>query len=299
MDKGNRHAILFGKFAAALAFLLAFFISSTPSFSAGFKLRQVNSRNEPELYSENERIILPGTNIKAGTFRYVLDNGDEAAWLGFLTGNGRFYFVKSPQYHFSGDTNIGVYNGHFLIEAPGSASGKGHLMFLVKYNKDSVKLMDVIGGAVGDESGLDFHAASGVSLRDDSKFSWMEDIKDIDGDGNPEIKIVISKASARTDTVFELYLEIKGGMLQVDLNPALYEPLFEHDKKNRSKAKSDAFYIYGFLSGKLKMEGIKAMLKSNKGQYERVAALLEGRNTWNTAFHQSSKDFTLMEYPLK
>lgn len=299
--------LLSGKLLLALFFFLSAFLSSVPqSYSGEFVLKKIDSRNEPESYGPV--IIFPGTDIKAGEYRYLSDNNNELGRLGFLIRGSRFYFVQSDEYDLSGDINIGFYNNFFIIDAPGygSVTGHSHLMFLVKYTNDSVKLLDVIGGAHGDKYGLDFISAYveettkfGIFLGKNSSFSWMEDIKDIDGDGNPEVKLKIYRGYG-FEPEFELYLKIIGDKLQVNLNPVLYKSLFEREKsENRLKAKPDAYYIYGYLAKGLNIDEIKFMLGANKEQYELVVPLLEGISMWNAAFHYvSGEKFKLIEYDL-
>jgi hypothetical protein len=290
----------------ALFFLLFILsgISAQPSYSEGFKLIKANSHYEPELVVK-PAITLPGTNIKAGSYIYVLSNGMEIGRWGFLISSEKFYFVQSSEYNLiAPDFNYGVYNEYFVMDASGYASTSGHnrLMFLFKYNKDSVQLLDVIGKAYVVLYGMDF-----ISVSDRQKDCITNCppgqiiIGDIDHNSNPEIKLIISMGNRFKPLDFELYFEIFNNRLQVNFSPVLYKPLFEREKQNiQTETKSDAYYIYGFLAGRLILKEIKPMLKTEKKQYKRIITLLENLKKWDSAFHEvNGEKFILKQYNLK
>jgi len=293
-------------FISLISFFIYYAISAIPAYSEGFKLIKVNSHYELEL-SEKPGIIIPGTNIRAGSYRYIAANGNEVSRLGFLIDDKNFYYVHSSEYDLGGDSNFGVYKNYFLMDSWGYGSTSGHnrLMFLFKYDKNSVKLLDIIGQAHVGSYGLDFmsvyikETAKFGSLGENFRLAWM-DMRDIDNDSAPEIRLLISMGH-RFEPVFELYLSIVRNTLKLNFNPELYRPLFEREKQRvQPKIKTDAYYIYGFLSKKLELEKIKILLKGEKDQYERVITLLKNVKKWDIAFHDlGSEKFVLMRYNLQ
>jgi hypothetical protein len=277
-----------------------------PAHSGDFKLIKVDSHYEPEI---SEGIIPPGTNIKAGIFTYVIDEAkaDETSKAGLLI-KDKLYYVESDKYahmqpkgrldytgefDLGGDPNFGIYKDYFVMDAYASGASHNRKMFLFRFNKDTTRLLDVIVEAYVNNIGMDFISAYEKTdkvvpigeiprIFKHTHVSWIN-IEDIDGDGKPEFKIVIR------EKWFELYFEIANDRLQVDLNPDLYKPLFEREKLKKTKRKSDAYYIYGFLAKELDLKKIKTMLegtsKKSYEQYGRVVALLEGYKKWDSAFH--------------
>ncbi|MBI5212129.1 MAG: hypothetical protein HY957_02000 [Nitrospirae bacterium] len=184
-----------------------------------------------------------------------------------------------------------------MIDTSGYASAAGHnrLMFLCKYDNHFVQLLDVIGQAYVGPYGMDFKPIT--ADKDKSCITNCPPgqiiIQDFDHDGTPEIEMIIS-------TGFKLYFEITNNRLQVDLNPELYKPLFEREKLKKTKRKSDAYYIYGFLINELKLEKIKTMLKADRKQYKMVVTILKTVEQWNAVFHNAGGEkFVLKQYNLK
>lgn len=283
-------------FASCLIIPLTLFVF--PVHSGDFKLIKDDSHYEPKLTLSEyayRGIILPDTNIKVGSYEYIADNGKEVGRLGFLIDNKRFYYVKSDEYNLcGGGFNYSVYNGYLIVDSSGycSAVGANHLMFLFKYDKNTVHLLDVIGQAYIGTYGMDF------SLKGDEKRGkyWRKDIKDIDQDGKPEIglRVIIGHHS---EPPFMLYLEIANDYVQVDFNPELYKPLFEEENK---KTKSIRYYIYGFLSKKIELQKIKSILKADKNKYQLIVSLLENIENWDAAFHNvNGEKFVLMQYNIE
>ena len=273
------------------------------AYSEGFKLIKANSHYEPELVVK-PAITLPGTNIKAGSYIYVLSNGMEIGRLGFLISNEKLFFVQSSEYNLiAPDFNYGIYNGCLVMDASGyaSTSGNNRLMFLFKYDKDSVQMLDVIGKAYIGLYGIDF-----ISVSDRQKDCITNCppgriiIEDIDHNSNPEIKLIISMGSRFKPLDFELYLEIFNNRFQPNFSSALYKPLFERERqKIQTERRSDAYFIYGFLSENLALREIKLMLKTEKEQCKRIITLLESLKKWDTAFHEvNGEKFILEQYNL-
>ncbi len=308
MKKKNRTA----QFIVLFLFL-SLFVSL--AYSGDFKLVKVNSHYEPEI---SEGIILPGTNIKAGMFRYVIDEVKaEKTWkAGLLINSTVIYYVDTEgnhgygAYDVGGDSNYGVYNNYLVMDSCAyGASGCNRRMFLFKVSKNSVELLDVIVKAYGDNFLINFMSDS------DRQKGCITNcptgniyIKDIDQDGKPEFKITVYPSHLTVPeyelSIYELYFEIANDRLQVDLNPDLYKPLFEREKLKQAKRKSDAYYIYGFLAKELDLKKIKAMLKGMGKepyrQYGRVVGLLEGHKKWDSAFHDYLGEKPILkQYKLK
>lgn len=272
--------------------------ANKPIRQEGFLLKEVNNSYLPQLFGES--ITLPGTNIKVGTYKYVSRLGDEIVKLGFLFSSKRFYFVQSQEYSSLDDANYGVYNGYFIIDGYGYGSTSGHnrLMFLFKYNKDFVQLLDVIGQAYIGSFGMDFTSINNPGHVRRYLSPVLTDVKDIDGDGNPEIKLYVYSGETRSPK-FELYFTISNDKLHVNLKSKLYKPLYEKVKRTtEGKSRPIAYYIYGFLAKQINMEMIKAKLRSDKS-LNYVIKLLENADKWDSAFHECSDEkFNLIQYNL-
>lgn len=298
------------------AFVLLVFSASLCRAEVGFDIKELkriasfdkNKRGEPRWFR------LPGTNIKAGTFTYTFipdpplhkDTPGKEEWTikaALLVNNNVVYYVNSKNVDETkgvsdfdvGDyCHFGTYKDYFLMDCQNLfKSSNRRSMFLFRYSKDNVELLDVIVASnfkTGSNIGLlDFMSETVGDVEWTRKgllLAIIKDFKDIDNDNAPEVKIEIRR-SDRFTRKFYLYLEIKNDRLKVDFNPKLYKPLFEHEKKlSRSRKKTNAYYIYGFLSGRLTMEQIKARLAVDREQYDRVMPLLEGKEMWDAAFHE-------------
>lgn len=262
-----------------------------PTYADGFKFVKVDSHYEPAFHY-GPGITLPGTNIKAGSFSYTSD-GYAGTKLGFWINNKELLYVQSEagsgEYDIGGEINYGIYKNYFVVDSWSYGAGHNRMMFLFRYNKDSVQLLDAIGKAYIDKAAMDFLSEYDKSALCDIYKCPPRPmiIKNMDQDANPEIKLLIVPKN------FELYLEIVDEHLQVDLNPLLYEPLFERAKQkpHKSKLKPHDYYLYAFLSKKLTLEEIKSELKADKtDRYEWLLSLLENYRTWNIAFHEIQKE---------
>lgn len=284
--------------AAIPFFLLPPFVQV--AYSDGFKLTKVDSRHEPEL-KEKPAIALPNSNIQAGTYIYIR-GADQLGRIGFLTGMNKFYFVDSNHYSLIGETNRGVYKNYFVMDAWGYGGGHSRLMFLFRWDKDSVQLLDVIGQAYVNNRGMDFVSEYEKSALCDIYRCPPRPmvIKNVDQDGNPEIKLFVSIGNKFEPLDFELYLEIAENRLRVDLNHALYEPLFKQfERKSRnSTTKPVEYYIYGFLAKKLDIDAFMKGLKG-RSQYDDVVIRFENLAKWDAAFHEVGGEvFHLKQYDL-
>lgn len=271
--------------AVFLFISLSLFIPS--AYSDGFKIIKVDSRYEPEF--RDGPIPLPGTSIKVGSFPYYdaksLNMGTK---LGFWINDTTLFYVQSEtgsgNYDIGGEINYGSYKNYFVADTWSYGAGHNRMMFLFKYNKDSVQLLDAIGQAYVDKAAMDFLSEYDKSAPCDIYKCPPRPmvIKDMDGDGNPEIKILIVPKN------YWLYLEMANERLQVNFNPALYEPLFNRAKQKpyKSRIRPFDYYLYGFLAKQLTLKEIKNELKPDKsGLYEWLLSLLENYGTWDTAFH--------------
>ncbi|MGD0280642.1 MAG: hypothetical protein ABSC11_15245, partial [Smithella sp.] len=59
----------------------------------GFVLKKVGSHYEPEEHS-TKSVMLPGTTIKTGVFKYINYDDFDTGRIGFLIGNNKFFFVQ-------------------------------------------------------------------------------------------------------------------------------------------------------------------------------------------------------------
>ncbi|TAN59690.1 hypothetical protein EPN18_09965 [bacterium] len=313
------------RLAALFTFVCIIFLLSAPAraeeIKKGLKLVETKTGLVPELCHEelSEWVILPGTRIKAGLFRYIygssfnarhnVEEQDETCKAGLLFDDA-LYYVDYPDP--GGDTNFGVYKDYFLMDSFAYMASHNRTMYLFRYGKESARLLDQIGVAAPAKGvWLDFMSVSILANKPGYKRSfdkspvWM-DIADIDHDGRPELAISIVRGPYWTyyDRKFNLFIEIKDERLRLDLNPALYRPLFEKERKKAKgkRFKPDAYYIYGFLAGEFTLDKVKALLKDELyvaeakrdfkkhdaeyyDQYESVVPLLESRDKWDYKFH--------------
>ncbi|MBI5969673.1 MAG: hypothetical protein HY884_00755 [Deltaproteobacteria bacterium] len=312
---GARLAVLFTLVCLILPF-------SSPAraeeIKTGLKLVETKTGLVPELCWDDPRnwVMLPGTRIKAGSFRYLygshfnarhnIEEVDETCKAGILFDDALYYVESSDV---GGDTHFGVYKDYLLMDSFAYGASHNRTMYLFRYDKGSAQLLDDVGVPIRANVGwLDFMSQSSTSYPDRrySKFRgfMMDKKEDIDHDGNLEFDIRLQRNDLYhyyyDETTFNLFFEIKGNRLPLDLNPVLYRPLFdkEKDKAKGKGFKPDAYYIYGFLSGEFTLDKVKAVLKdelyvaeakryfikkydSEYDQYDGVVWLLERRDKWD------------------
>lgn len=294
MKEPDKHNFLYRKIALALIFFVILSTMRTSSvYSGEFDL----SEQDP-----TEVVDLPGTNMKGGMFFYYFDEKskrsgriikDHTRKAGVLVDNEALYYVHTGDEDVSeldpgGDCNFGVYKDRFLMDCSSFGASHNRMMYLFRLGKDSVELLDMLKEAsVGRRTPLmDFYSV--VPEAHKPGFNrvfyrlplWME-IKDMDGNGDPEIKLSII---IYDEYDFDLYIELKDNRLRVNLTPALYKPLFEAEKEKNGK-RTDAYYVYGCLSGALRLDEIKAEVRHEEGRYRKIIPLLERRDEWDGAFH--------------
>lgn len=294
------------------------------AFSEGFTMIKVDSHYEPEMY---EWIQIPGTNMKAGLFSYVLNEKegeyDSTIKAGVLVNGKTLYYVESGRFEHAsdparriyvaefdsgGDVFFGIYKNYLAMDSCSyAASSCNRMMFLFRFGKNTVELLDAISRNLNLG---DFKSEYVRSVKQGAVIPAWTDVKDFDGDGNPEVKLIIYRAHHTNPDfdllTFELYLEIKNSRLIVDFNPMLYKPLFKKERRKKwPKGRPDAYYVYGFLAGELKMKKIKTILKSDgeiyEGQYGELVPLLEDCKNWDAEFHEAyySEKPVLMKYEIR
>lgn len=284
-------------FAVFLLISLSLFVP--PTNADGFKLTRIDAHSVPQ--SEVPEIAIPQTQIKLGVYPYVLNTSRETYRLGFRIGDERFYYVQSTEYNISGDINFGFYKNYLVIDAWGYGAGRNRLMFLFKYDKNNVHLLDVIGKAnLKGGDALDFISASN---RDENCINRITNcppgqitIQNLGQDNSPKVKLHISKPNIYER--YDIFLKIADNRLRIDLDPELYKPLF-NELKSRSKSRADAYYIYGFFAGQLSLENVKKALAADKKKYSRVTGFLERHKELDEAFHALNEEkFSLIPYAL-
>ncbi len=262
-----------------------------------FLLKKAGSQYEPDpedKFSDKSTITIPGTELTAGVFdyKYINERGeDERTSKAGVLINDSIYYVDTSgnngagDFDMSGGQNVGIYKNYLTMDSSevGGTSYRG-IMFLFKYTKNSVELLDVIR-----DYNFSFSSVTEPVHNKKERGPWWTKIADIDHDGNPEFKIWISH-SFKFEEAFQLFLEIRDDKLRVNFNPELYKPLFkEIERENRMKTeKPEAYYIYGFLSRKLNLKKITAMLAGKEDPDEKlhyIINILKKRDTWDADFH--------------
>jgi hypothetical protein len=273
--------------------------------------------------------------MKAGEYAYVLDDGDQVRKAGILVNGEVLYYVESSEHadvpgplppqgaryvtstDTSGDCNYGLHESYFLMDCwcCGSTSGHNRVMYLFKTANGTVEFLDGLRAGVMDFTSKPKEGED----RTKEKNYLLTRLEDIDKDDNPEVELGIERGD-RLSLIFQLqlfslYFEIDDDKLRLDLNPALYKPLFEQARMDEPskrvphvysvkdegfpvlvptspKGRSDAYYIYGFLTGELKPDEIRSALGPDgelyEGQYKSVMPLLENKDKWDEGFHFST-----------
>jgi hypothetical protein len=301
-----------------------------------FKLKKVDTHCEPEM---NEWIAVPGRDMKAGSFVYrytqVVEAGcvkryppesvdrlskllgpefrewvkhknkeichdasereEEARTSGVLVNSEVIYYPGGNDWanDSANEMNFGFYGNYLVMDSWPIGAHHGRRMFLYRLGDNNVELLDTVGQSY---SAFDFMTLSKSDVRSGEHSVGLVDVTDIDHDNNPELKLKIY-----WDYIFTLYLEIKDDRLKIDLNPELYRPLFARERRIRPNKKTSAYYIYGFLSGELRLEEIKKTIardKRHRERYMEIVTLLEKADKWDEALHNMEK-FVLLKYDLK
>lgn len=308
MSYARKLAVLF--ISSCLCWM-AFYPSAYP---AGFEMTE-----EGEIVKDDS-VAVPGTDMEAGTFIYVINDKEYEVTrkAGVLVGGRMIYYVDSkknatvplPQHRKlyggefdpGGETHFGIYKDYLLMDSWAFGASHNRKLFLFKPGKDKVELLDVLVNAFPEKFEdliWDFMTEYTKEYPENYEGPFWIDIRDLDGDGYPEVKLSILRMEYEgnidyDERIFDIYLEIKNGKLRVDLNPILYKHLFKKEKTKYARAskKSDGYYIYGFLSGELSIDKVREMLRG-KEQYKSVVPVLEHRDKWDLAFRMDPTDEAL------
>ena len=305
----------------------------------GFKVKKIGSRYEPAVDFDPSVFRLPGTRMTFAEYTYLPPGEDIGAKYGFLVDDGRLFYVDEIDAS-DGDAQYALVAGYFVVDGYAfTSSGHDRSMYLFRYGKDWVRLLDIIGDQFVAAHGYEFVSdypgkpAYGEEIMVGYKHApvWM--IKERDGRGNPLIRVKLyhdpysydlykfyADRSIDPDKYEELHLYVKietpagsGGMpakagsrkraarLQVAVDPEIYKPLFDSIKDvHEASVRPAGYYVYGFLSGQLDLSRIKAELKDNKLRQDTVD-LVEDFGNWDAAAHDRSGEPVpeIVEYKLK
>lgn len=305
---GKAMRVIYSGFLALVFVLFSHLLLASFSFAAepAPTLLRSGPGLEPKPCVPNLVITLPRTDIKAGVFRFG-DRDFITCKAGFVTADSAFFYIeaKDPRednYDVLGDPNVGVHGSYVVLDAFAYGASHNRQMFLFRYGKGQIKLLDVIGKGRLRRSAIDFKSAGGKALCFGC-FGRIR-IEDVDGDGNPDIRLILNVAlllgphSPSDNTVFEIYLKVTNDRLKVNLNPKLYRPLFERERA-RSEPRSALYYLYGFLSKRLGHESIRSALKrEHQSLREEVIVVLEDVENWDRAFHENGGNAVLLKIDL-
>lgn len=260
----------------------------------GFRVTAGNGSVSPEPYFSEPPDLIPEAGFEVGLFRYVNAEDDEVPLSGFLM-KDRFFYIKEDASSCFGDINYGTDGRYFVMDGFAYGASHNRTMHLLEYTKDSIRLLDSISQPYVDGIPMDFMTArQGIQpygFVDQAVYSSNRtEIKDVDGDGRPEIRAGISMRFDLGPHQYELYFEIDGDRLKVDLNPALYKPLYDKVRsKKEGKPRKPAYYVYGYLAGELGLEEIKAEIAGDR-ELPGITRLLERTHEWDKAFHGSVRE---------
>ena len=265
----------------------------------GFVLQKVGDRWEPEpCYYEPFR--LPGTHIRFGSFRYLIPEDEElgAPMFGFLRDDGKFFYFRETAASDS-DLQYALSGNYFIVDGGAGGSGICRSMYLFRYDKDSMRLLDKIEEPPGgDFSPLGFASdypgkpAYGHELgtgHDDVPV-WV--VSEKDRQRHPLIRLGMARdfpspfLGPREFEAFHIYLKIVNGRLRVALDPDLYVTIFNSlGDGGGPYSRSTEYYVSGFLAGKLSLASIKAELVNNRERLWLVDSLKHIKR-WDTALHR-------------
>jgi hypothetical protein len=269
----------------------------------GFALQKVGSRYEP-VVRYREAFRLPSTTMRFAAYTYFQPGNEElgvSKW-GFVIDDGRFFYVDEA-YARAGDPHYGLAGNYFVVDGSSGGSGIGRSMYLFRYGKDSVKLLDVIRETYGRSAPPAFMSdyggppAYGHELREemyDDVPVWM--ITEKDRDGNPLIRLgmirdlPVAALGPEQFEVFHLYLKIVKDRLRVALDRDLYARLFSTlgDGGGRG-SRSTEYYVSGFLSGKVGLAAIRKELAGNKHRIWLVDVLRHAKQ-WDATLHNNEEE---------
>jgi len=284
----------------------------------GFEEKKVGSRYEPVPDDDFLVFRLPGTRMTFATYAYHMP-GDDMPFpkYGFLFDDGRLFYVDEVGAS-DGDAHYALSDGYFVVDGfAHDSTGHDRSMYLFRYGKDSVSLLDIIGGEFATRYRFEFRSnypgkpAYGHEITLESTDTPVWVIKDRDSRGNPLIRVKLyhdpfvsalydfyKKKGLDPNEFEELHLYVKivtpeaGGApaqrvarLQVALDHEIYKPLFDRVRQVRKAGiRPVGYYVYGFLAGQIDLAHIKAELADNKLR-RYVVDMLEGAGSWDAVAH--------------
>jgi len=265
----------------------------------GFVLQRVGGCWEPVPHYY-EPFRLPGTHIRFGSFRYLIPEDEElgAPKFGFLRDDGRFFYVSEAA---ASDSNLhhALSNNYFVVDGGAGGSGICRSMYLFKYDKDSMRLLDKIEEPDGGEflplgfiSSYPGEPSYGHRIGTGHRDVPVWVISEKDRQGHPLIRLVAVRDLPPTVLgpeeleVFHIYLKIVNGRLRVALDPDLYVTIFNSLGDGGGPYwRSTEYYVSGFLAGKLSLASIKAELVNNRERLWLLDSLRHVRR-WDAELHQ-------------
>ena len=282
--------------------VLILVIANVASFTTTYADEIIDFKS-PEIDAESLEFKpkgqIPGTNIQIGSIYFrVLDQFNHKN--AFKTGGNLHYLEFSKMYKSRDmktgsaiyfDIDYGIYKNFLLIRGFEGATGYNAWLFLFEFDKDNIKLIDVIQNDYIERLSYDFFLdfqeeenLYGIKRKDKENFQLtFYPLIDRDNDGNPEVKLFFTSLN------FALFVEASKNALKVDLNPKNYIPQFEL-LKNKEKKNKEAFrnyIIYGFITGAFDRDEIKKKVAGMKkpGDADKIMKIIDNLNKLNDVLH--------------
>ena len=199
-------------------------------------------------------------------------------------------------------------------------------MYLFKYDKNRVSLLDMIGDEFVADHGYEFVSdypgkpAYGEEVTEGYKHTPVWVIKERGSRGDPLIRVRLyhdpfsydlykfyTDRNIDRDKYEEIQLYVKvetpagsdaipakagpderAARFRVALDPEIYRPLFDSIRDvQKAGVRPAGYYVYGFLSGQLDLSHIKAELKDNNLRRD-IVDMLANADNWDAAAHERS-----------
>jgi len=265
----------------------------------GFVLQRVGNHYEPVLHL-HDAFRLPGTSITFGSYVYLIPEDEELGvpkW-GYLLDNGRFFYLNeyaSSDY----DRTYALSGTYFVVDGSAGGSGVCRTMYLFKFTKNSMKVLDRIEedeeahsppAFMSDYPGEPTYGHIPTEEDRDKRVPvWI--ITERDRQGHPLTRLEVCRdlpptvLGPREFEVFHLYLKIVNDRLRVALDPDLYETIFNSlGEAGGPNSRSTEYYVSGFLAKKLSLASIKAELAGNKDR-QWLLDYLRYVKQWDAGYH--------------